>query len=46
MPKKKKGGNWQRDYPKKKGGQRYWQRCCPKKKGDVTAQGKEKKKKT
>ena len=42
---KKKGGNWQRDYPKKKREQRYWQRYCPKKKGNVTAQGKVKKKK-
>ena len=44
MPKKKKGGNWQCDYPKKKRGQRYWQRCCPKKKGQHYCPGEGKKK--
>ena len=39
MPKKKKGGNWQCDYPKKKRGNVVAQT----KKGNVTAQGKGKK---
>ena len=44
MPKKKKGGNWQRDYPKKKKrGDVTGNVVAQKKKGNVTAQGKGKK---